>query len=183
MKKLFVLIVLLCLLIPSMAYANERPPAPVCPEGMITVTPAEWVPKVCVCPEGSGRHPLDSRCYKWDTRTIPPRLDRRNPVDEICTDAHWSDPVCGEPEPEPTLGRPLFNMQLLIKYSPPVGWLPYCMAIADGGVSIDWQLKWCGWVADNHPCGGLMYDNDVWACDRYGYNRLPLKDLLKVIGR
>jgi len=67
-------------------------------------------------------------------------------------------------------------MQLLIKYDPPEGWRPYCIVIADGEVSVEWQIKpWnCGWVADNHPCGGMVYDDDSWRCDVYGYDRLPL---------
>lgn len=79
-----------------------------------------------------------------------------------------------EPEPTPVPAKPLFPMQLLEIYDPPEGWLPYCMVMTEGGVSIERQQAICGWVADNHTCGGMVYDDDTWTCDWYGYYRQPL---------
>lgn len=82
---------------------------------------------------------------------------------------------CPVPPPEPKpLAKPVLPLQLLIKYDPPEGWLSYCMVMTEGGVAVERQQAICGWVADNHPCGAMVYDDDTWACDRYGYYRQPL---------
>jgi len=82
-----------------------------------------------------------------------------------------------------TYPKPVCPLQLLISYSPPEGWLPYCMVLTESGVSVERQPAICGagvveWVADNQPCGGMVYDDGTeygyWACDRYGYYRQPI---------
>lgn len=83
-----------------------------------------------------------------------------------------------EPEVEIILPEPLFPMQLFEKYGPPTGYLPYCMIMAEGAVAVEIQQSLCGWVADNHTCGGMVLDDDTWKCDSYGYYRQPLPVLL-----
>lgn len=224
MKKLFVLIVLLSLLIPSVVYARGRPPEPVCNEGLITLEKAKWVDKISGR-WGGWRKPHLGKCHglapcrEWKPPHKRWRHQHRRWIKPV--PGYWIDPVCmdcgsvSEPiystwsdwtlfegrwvrERSVTildaqlLGvcafyierdtkypiKPLFPMQLLENYDPPEGWLPFCMVMTEGGVSVERQPAICGWIADNQTCGGMVYDDGTeygqWACDRYGYERRPI---------
>lgn len=211
MKRLLVLIVLLALLIPSAAFAVvvERPPEPVCDEGMVTVEEAEWVERVPgywvygswgkahngKCPP---KQLARSTCKQW--RRGRWRHRHRSRIRVKAIPGYWIYPICRAPVPGCTdraalnfvLGaevddgscaypEPVCPLQLLRNYNPPEGWLPYCMVLTEGGVSVERQPAICGWIADNHPCGGMVYDDGTeygqWACDRYGYYRQPISVL------
>lgn len=77
--------------------------------------------------------------------------------------------------------NPLFNMFLL------TGGGRYCMLISEWHPSVERQKAACfpgqDWVAEQSPCSGMVYDNDTWACDPFGYERLPLDRLKKVYER
>jgi len=81
------------------------------------------------------------------------------------------------PETEKT-ARPLFQMQLFENYQ--VEDYKYCIIFSDGAVAVELQQLYCGWVADNHTCGGWVYDNDSWECDHLGFARPTLDQLLEL---
>ena len=247
--------ILLLLLIPLGVYANGQPQ---CPEGMIEIVPAEWVPpmtheitvvdqeawdEVVVDEEGYWIHHeaithqewvpgipavthQEYRCRKlfggwhrwkvgrcctahcwfgcqertvidvpaipgywitvvdqeaWD-EWVPPVTHivhheaithQETIVDE---EGYWIKPVCEAPP-----AKPVCPLQLLVNYNPPEDWLPYCLVLTEGGASVERQQTLCGWIADNQPCGGMVYDDGTeygqWACDRYGYYRQPISVL------
>jgi hypothetical protein len=74
--------------------------------------------------------------------------------------------------------KPLFNMFLL------TGSGKYCMLISEWHPSVERQKAACfpgqEWVAERTPCSGMVYDNGSWACDGFGFERLPLDRLQKV---
>jgi len=62
-----------------------------------------------------------------------------------------------------------------------------CILISEFHPSVESQKSLCfpgqDWVADHAPCSGWVYDNDVWDCDVYGYERLPFSRLFKIYKR
>lgn len=107
------------------------------------------------------------------------------------------DERCGyippEPEPEPTPEpepkvevvppKPLIPMWLLTRGD------QGCILISETHPAVHRQNALCfpatdpNWTATNAPCAAYVYDDDTWACDRYGYYRLPLEDLLSMLSR
>jgi len=83
----------------------------------------------------------------------------------------------GCPAGEPS-GKQLFKMYLL------TGAGKSCVLLSETPPSVESQKRLCfpgeAWVAEQTPCAGPIYENDVWVCDPYGYPRLPLEDLKKV---
>lgn len=116
------------------------------------------------------------------TKTPNPNKPTPKPT-EVPTVTATPSPVPTELPPTNTLAPkavPVFSMQLLVNDDPPTGWLPYCIAITDGPVSVEWQLTWCGWIATDHVCGGPVMSDDTWRCDVYGFDRLSLAELLEL---
>ena len=90
-------------------------------------------------------------------------------------DKAWCPEV---PEPERAPAKRLFQMQLFENYE--VEDYKYCIIFSDGAVAVELQQLYCGWVADNHTCGGWVYDNDSWECDYLGFARPTLDQLLEL---
>ncbi len=76
---------------------------------------------------------------------------------------------------------PLFQMWLLTKQN------SVCILISELHPSVERQKALClpgkEWVAENELCNGWVYDNGIWDCDIYGFNRLPFPDLYKIYKR
>lgn len=81
----------------------------------------------------------------------------------------------------PRSATALFKMYLL------TGGDKFCVLISETPPSVERQQALCfpgeEWVAEQAPCAGPIYDDDVWACDPYGYPRLGLEDLRKIYER
>jgi hypothetical protein len=77
--------------------------------------------------------------------------------------------------------KALFKMYLL------TGGGKFCVLISETPPSIERQKQLCfpgeDWVAEQVPCAGPIYDDDVWVCDSFGYPRLGLEGLKKIYER
>lgn len=88
-------------------------------------------------------------------------------------------PKC--PKKGPNGATALFNMWLLTNEE------KSCILISEAHPSVESQKASCfpgqEWVAENTLCSGYVYDNGFWGCDEFGFERLPVSELMKIFGR